>query len=134
MFLKRIIQCRFDNPPLNEHPGVHLKYHSLILRCLPTGRTHHIVCCRDAPLGGQSPHRRPCFPGEYRPPDSPSLISLNMSLVGHDACTMIIIHACTYACDNSTCMYYAHDTCMYHDHSTCMYYSHSTCMYYDHST
>ena len=105
-----------------------------------------------------------CFPRGLRPPDPPTWITPNMSPLGHDECTVIIVHACTmiivhactmiivhawititvHACtffrrtcmcyDHSTCWYYGHSTCMHYDHSTSMYYDHSTCMYYDHST
>ena len=45
---------------------------------------------------GRSAAPKPlCFPGRLRPADAPSLISLNMSFVGHVTCTMIIVHVCT---------------------------------------
>ena len=74
----------------------------------------------------------------------------NMSPVGHDTCTMIIVvvHACpmiiVHACilivvqnvlwcymlvlRHSTCIYYDLSTCIYDDHRACMYYDPRTCM------
>ena len=54
------------------------------------------VSCRDTQQGrGRRPPIAPCFPRELRPLDPPFSISLNMSPVADDTCTVIIIHACT---------------------------------------
>ena len=84
-------------------------------------------------LGGLRPPKPPCLSGGLRPPDPPSSTTPNMSSLGHDTCSMIIVHACPMY-DHSTCMSYDHRRCMYYDHSTCMYYDQSTCMYYDQCT
>ena len=46
-------------------------------------------------IGGPAAHQQPLLSTGLRPPDPLSLISLNMSLVGHDTCSMIIVQACT---------------------------------------
>ena len=45
-------------------------------------------------LGGLRPPKPPCLSGGLRPPDPPSSTTPNMSSLGHDTCSMIIVHAC----------------------------------------
>ena len=67
-----------------------------------------------------------------------SFSSNMMSSVGHDTCTMIIVHTRTLIIliiyDHSTCMYYYHRARLYYDQSACGYNDHSKCMYYDRSS
>ena len=106
-----------------------------------------------ATIGGPAAPKPLCFPGGLRPPDPSPSSSSNMSPIGHDtcsviivhartmiivractmiimhACTMIIVHACTMIIVHACTVSIVHACAMIIVHA-CNYYDHSTCMYY----